>query len=111
MQVVQVGDQVERVIQVSLLLLPLLPQQVGELHVPLQIDELLLFPEVAGCHELGKNRFGAELQRPQQVFDLPEVEDVFGDVFASFGLGDIHDGGVYLVRLSQSVVWPLWSRK
>ena len=39
----------------------------------------------------GVNGFGAELQRPQQVFQLPEVEDVFGDVFAPFGLGYIHD--------------------
>ena len=27
----------------------------------------------------------------QQVFQLPEVEDVFGDVFAPFDLGYIHD--------------------
>jgi len=88
---VQVGDQVQRVVEVPLPLLALLPQQVGDVHIPFQIEPLLRLGEVAGGDELGVNGFGAELQRPQQVFQLPEVEDVFGDVFAPFGLGYIHD--------------------
>ena len=67
-------------------------QQVGDVHVPEQEYVLLLVGDVlAGGYERREDRFGAELQRPQQVLQLPEVEDVFGDVFAPFGLGYIHD--------------------
>lgn len=64
MEVVQVGDQVQRVVEVPLPLLALLPQQVGDVHIPFQIEPLLRLGEVAGGDELGVNGFGAELQRP-----------------------------------------------
>ena len=52
---------------------------------------LLLAQALLLLHELGIDGLGAELQRAEQVLQLPEVEDVFGDVFAPFGLGYIHD--------------------
>ena len=66
----------------TLLLLALLPEQVGEVQIPEQEDVLLLLGDVpARGDERRENRLGAELQRPQQVFQLPEVEYVFGDIF------------------------------
>ena len=47
-EVVQVGDQVQRVVEVPLPLLALLPQQVGDVHIPFQIEPLLRLGEVAG---------------------------------------------------------------
>ena len=46
MQVVQVADQMERVFQMALLLLALLPEQVGEVQIPEQEDVLLLLGDV-----------------------------------------------------------------
>ena len=91
MQVVQIADQVQRVFQVPLLLLALLAQQVGDIHVPQQENVFLLLGNILPrSDELREDRFGAELQRPQQVFQLPEVEDVFGDILAPFVFGDVH---------------------
>ena len=90
-QVVQVADQVQRVLEVSLLLLALLAQQVDDVHVPHEEDRAARLVEVlARGDELRVDRLGAELQGPQQVLQLPQVEDVFGDVLAAFGLCDVH---------------------
>ena len=95
MQVVQVADQMERVFQMALLLLALLPEQVGEVQIPEQEDVLLLLGDVpARGDERREDRLGAELQRPQQVFQLPEVEYVFGDIFPPFGFRYVHFIGI-----------------
>ena len=96
-QVVQVGDQVQRVFEVALLLLALLAQQVHDIHIPEENFLFLLFGKSERLHEFRINRFGAELQCAQQVFQLPEVEDVFGDILFAGLLCGIH-GGLRLIR-------------
>ena len=96
MQVVEVLNQMQRMLQMAFLLLALLPEQVGEVHVPEQEDVLLLLADVlAGGDERRKDRLGAELQGPEQVLQLPQVEDVFGDILTPFCFGDIH----YLIHV------------
>ena len=90
-EVVHVGDEVERMLQVALLVLALLVEQIDDVHVPEQEEVLLLLGDVlARLDELREDGLGAELQRAQQVLELPQIEDVFGDVFAPFGLCYIH---------------------
>ena len=87
----EVLDQMQRVLQMAFLLLALLPEQVGEIHVPEQEDVFLLLADVlAGGDERREDRLGAELQRPEQIFQLPQIEDVFGDILTPFCFGDIH---------------------
>ena len=45
-----------------------------------QVVALSLFDSARG-DKLRVDGLGAELERPEQVLDLPEVENVFGDVF------------------------------
>ena len=108
----QVADQVQRVFQVSLLGLALLLQEVGQVEVPHQEEVLLLLGDVlARGDKCRVDRLGAELQRPEQVLELPEVEDVFGDVLTPLGFGYVHDGSVFLFllfggRLVFRELWP-----
>ena len=105
MQVVQIADQVERMLQVPFLVLAFLMQEVGDVHVPQQVDVLLLLGDVlAGGDQRRENRLGAELQRPQQVFQLPEIKDVFGDVLPPLDLCYIHVVCVFLCNLSCAFV-------
>ncbi len=90
MQVVKIADQMERVIEVSALLLALLAQQVGDLHIPLQKYQFSVVGQLARRDQLRIYRLGAELQRPQQILQLPEVEDVFGDILLAFRLCYVH---------------------
>ena len=95
-QIVHVLNQVQRVFQMSFLLLALLPEQVRKVHVPEQEYVFLLLADVlAGGDERRKDRFGTELQRPEQVFQLPQIENVFGDVLPPFRFGDVH----YLIQV------------
>ena len=104
-QVVQVADQVERMLQVPFLVLAFLVQEVGDVHVPQQVDVLLLLGDVlAGGDQCREDRLGTELQRPQQVFQLPEVKNVFGDVLPPLGLCYIHVVCVFLCNLSCAFV-------
>ena len=81
MQVVQVLNQVERMFQMPFLLLAFLTEQVRQIHVPEQEDVLLLLADVlARGDQRREDGLGAELQRPEQILQLPEVENVFGDV-------------------------------
>lgn len=108
----QVADQVQCVFQVSLLGLSLLLQEVGQVEVPHQEKVLLLLGDVlARGDECRVDRLGAELQRPEQVLELPEVEDIFGDVLTPLGFGYVHDGSVFLFllfggRLVFRELWP-----
>ena len=100
-EILQVGNQVQSVVQVSLLLLALLAQKVAQLHIP-QKDSLLLF----GCGiALGNQRcpdsLGAELQGTQQIFELPQVEYIFGDILATTTLSYIHCSKRCLIRFAQ----------
>ena len=108
----QVADQVQRVFQVSLLGLALLLQEVGQVEVPHQEKVLLFLGDVlARGDECRVDCLGAELQGPEQVLELPEVEDVFGDVLTPLGFGYVHDGSVFLFlrfggRLVFRELWP-----
>ena len=90
MQIVQIRNQMKRMIQVSLPFLTLLPQKIGDIHVPLQIEPLLRLGESARLYQLGMYRFRAELQRPQQVLQLPEIQNIFGDILPPLRFGDVH---------------------
>ena len=79
-QVVQVPYQMQRMLQVSLFLFALFAQQVGDVHVPEQVVVALSLFDSARGDKLRVDGLGAELERPEQVLDLPEVENVFGDV-------------------------------
>ena len=85
----------------SALLFSLLAQQAGELHIPDQRLLLLLLAQaLLLLHELGIDGLGAELQRAEQVLQLPEVEDVLGDIFLALALCDIHRIGRLVQRSS-----------
>ena len=57
-----------------------------------------------GAISVEKIASGTELQRPQQVFQLPEVKNVFGDVLPPLGLCYIHVVCVFLCNLSCAFV-------
>lgn len=110
MQVVQIGNQVHRVLQMSALLFSLLAQQAGELHIPDQRLLLLLLAQaLLLLHELGIDGLGAELQRAEQVLQLPKVEDVLGDIFLALALCNIHRIGRWF-NVCQAKI-PLFTQK
>ena len=85
----------------SALLFSLLAQQAGELHIPDQRLLLLLLAQaLLLLHELGIDGLGAELQRAEQVLQLPEVEDVLGNIFLALALCNIHRIGRLVQRSS-----------
>ena len=87
----QVLNQVQRVFKMSFFLFALLLEQVGQIEVPEQEDVFLLFGDVlAGGDQRREDRLGTELQSAQQIFQLPQVKDIFGDIFAPFGFGNVH---------------------
>ena len=91
MQVVQVLNQVEHMFQMPFLLLAFLTEQVRQIHVPEQEDVLLLLADVlARGDQRREDGLGAELQRPEQILQLPEVENVFGDVLPPFCFCNVH---------------------
>ena len=91
MEVVQVLNQMQRVLQMSFFLLAFLAQQPRNVEVPHQECGLLFLGQFGPRgNQLRVNRFGAELQGPQQVFYLPQIEYVFGYVLPPSGLCDVH---------------------
>ena len=68
-----------------------LTEQVRQIHVPEQEDVLLLLADVlARGDQRREDGLGAELQRPEQILQLPEVENVFGDVLPPFCFCNVH---------------------
>ena len=90
MEVVEVGDEVQGVVEVARLLLTLLSEQPCDIHIPRQEQLLLLRVELARLYECCIDRLGRELQRTQQIFQLPQVEDVLGNILFAFLLCYIH---------------------
>ena len=97
MEILQVGNEVQRMVQMSLLLLALFAQEVAQLHIPEKYRLLLLGCSLALGNECRPNRLGTELQGSKKIFELPEIENIFGNIFATTTLSDIHTFLLFVV--------------
>jgi hypothetical protein len=94
-EVLHITNKVEGVCKVALLLFALLFEQSHEAHIPHKELLFLLLVEVGvGLNKGVVDSLGREPKRTKEVFELPEVEDIFGDVLAPFLLCYIHMEGL-----------------
>ena len=85
MEVVQVGNKVQGVVDMSLTLLTLLAKEVYNLHIPVEDILLLLFVgTLDAVDKCSIYCLRAKLQGSQQVLDLPKVEYILGDILFAF---------------------------
>ena len=82
----------------SALVFALFAQQSHEAHIPHKNLLFVALVAVVGFDEGGIDSLGAKFEGSEQVFELPEVEDILGDIFAAFLLCYIHNGAIFLQR-------------
>ncbi len=90
MQVVQANEHVLADLQVAALLELLVLHHEHERLIPLVNLVACGLVDVEAAHQAFVNERHVEVARTQHVLHLPQVEEVFGDVFFSLLIGNEH---------------------